>query len=204
MDILIWVLSCSLFGDDLFVQAVINTQSSAYEYYVGDSSNTVQGIYPDNIKMSEKVISKVIREGGRPLIGLMGIPSEVAAEYGRKPADLLDPCINISVGTAILSELTTTCRQGHFLRYDLAKKYGALLGYKDDYFANSVISNLQFLGMKKRRYQQMTGDNATPHTKLLEQGKGLVGATEGWNPGGIFLDNRLNTDSATPPLPEDQ
>lgn len=204
MDILIWVLSCSLFNDDLLVQAIINTQSSAYEYYVGDSSNTVEGVYPDNIKISKKVISKVIREGGRPLIGLMGIPSEVAAEYSRIPADLLDPCLNVSVGTAILAELAETCRRGPSFRYELVKKYGALLGYKDEYFANSVISNIKFLRMKSRRYQQMTGDDTNPHTKLLEQGKGLVEATEGWNTGGIFLDDRVNAESALPSDPQGQ
>jgi hypothetical protein len=50
--------------------------------------------------------------GGRPAVGLLGVPLEWAARYGRAPIELFDACTNISVGTAALADYYQRCRSG--------------------------------------------------------------------------------------------
>jgi hypothetical protein len=45
----------------------------------------------------------------RPLVGLLPVPAAWAMTYQATPEDLLDPCINLSVGTAQLSEYERRC-----------------------------------------------------------------------------------------------
>jgi hypothetical protein len=197
MDVLMWIMICSLFPDNTLVQSIINAESNAYQYHMSDSSGIFaaanERIVPDDLKTAKKLLAEMQRRGARPLIGLMGVPAELAAKYGLRPEELFDPCTNIKVGTAILSELSEGLSRGPMFRSALLRKYSSLLGYSNkDYLVNSVLADIQSTNSKKHRAQAISGDQADDYTILTEQNPDLIESTEGWNNSSIFLEDRLN------------
>jgi hypothetical protein len=49
------------------------------------------------------------RKGGRPAVGLLGVPLAWASRYGVPPLKLFDACTNIAVGTAALDGYRAQC-----------------------------------------------------------------------------------------------
>jgi hypothetical protein len=109
MDILALILACSLHPDDALVRTLVDVQSSGNVYFVGDLSNlqTRDGLTSADAAL--KVAEEIAGKGGRPAVGLLGVPIEWAAHFGRSPRDLFDGCTNIAIGTAALSEYEAAC-----------------------------------------------------------------------------------------------
>ena len=112
MDILAIVLACSLHADDRLVTTLVDVQSSGNPFFVGDlrtlKTNDELHSAVDALRFAENVQN----HGGRPAVGLLGVPLEWAARYGRAPIELFDSCTNISVGTAALADYYQRCRSG--------------------------------------------------------------------------------------------
>jgi hypothetical protein len=109
MDVLALILACSLHPDDALVRTLVDVQSSGNVYFVGDlatlKTNDNLTSAADALRAAEEIGS----HGGRPAVGLLGIPLDWAARFGRNPRDLFDACTNIAIGTAMLSSFDAVC-----------------------------------------------------------------------------------------------
>ena len=116
MDILTAVLACSLYADDGLVRAIVQSTSASNPYAVIDPAEEAAmdeppPPLPRTIEDAQTRLSEIIERGGTPLVGLMQVPPAWAVLFGRPLRDLFDPCINISIGTARLSEFDRECTE---------------------------------------------------------------------------------------------
>ena len=113
MDILTAVLACSLYADDNLVRAIVQSTSQSNAYAVVDPLEDRDALEPSPPPRSrDEAIARLAdiqARGGAPLLGLMQIPVRWAERFGRDAGDLFDPCINLSVGTAMLSDFSQQC-----------------------------------------------------------------------------------------------
>jgi hypothetical protein len=113
MDILALILACSLHPDDALVRTLVDVQSGGNVYFVGDLADLQTRDGLTSAEAALKVVEEIARKGGRPAVGLLGVPIAWGARYGRSPRDLLDACTNIAIGTAALSEYEAACSTSH-------------------------------------------------------------------------------------------
>jgi len=109
MDILTIVLACSLHFDDQLVTALVHKVSNDNPLLVGDLVTLTTHDHLTSVEAARAVVDDIIKHGGRPAVGLLGVPIAWAARYGRTPDELFDSCTNIAVGTAALSEYARQC-----------------------------------------------------------------------------------------------
>jgi hypothetical protein len=109
VDILAIILACSLHPDDALVRTLVDVQSGDTVLFVGDLSTLTMN---DGLRTNADALQfadQVRRRGGRPAVGLLGIPLDWASRYGIRDVDLFDACTNIAVGTAALSAYYDRC-----------------------------------------------------------------------------------------------
>jgi hypothetical protein len=109
MDLLTVILACSLHPDDRLVEAFARKVSDANPLFVGDFVSLATH---DDLASPEQALElarSIAEKGGRPALGLMAIPMTWAARFNREPADLLDACTNISIGTAMMASFAADC-----------------------------------------------------------------------------------------------
>lgn len=119
MDILAIVLACSLHADDQLVRTLVDVQSSGNPYFVGDL-RTLKTY--DSLRSADEalhVAEEIQRHGGRPAVGLLGVPLDWSARYDRSPREMFDACTNVAIGTAALADYDTRCsaREGRPGKY---------------------------------------------------------------------------------------
>ena len=114
MDVLTTILTCSLYlADDSLVRAIAESSSQRNPYFVLDTS--IERIVvdpPAPPKSASEAIARttdILANGGRPVLGLMQVPPLWMSVFGRELADAFDPCTNIAVGTAMLSQFDSEC-----------------------------------------------------------------------------------------------
>jgi hypothetical protein len=140
MDILMLILTCSLIQDDVLVRSIIWVQSDNHAYYVGDQNGGLPPQYSETFSDAERVLANIHRRGGKALIGLMGIPENIAAGYDLKPEDLFDPCTNIKIGTSILSSISAASGNVKGIRKNILIQYSEMLGLKDNLLVDLVLN----------------------------------------------------------------
>jgi hypothetical protein len=145
------ILLCSFIQDDSLVQSICYVQSQNHIYYVGDTMGIVSPQYPDSLDNAGKALDMVHRKGGKAVIGLMGIPEDMAEEYNLKPTDLFDPCTNIHIGTSILSASISamessqkTQKNSKEYRKKIIKDFAKKCGITDTVFVDIVLINIDF------------------------------------------------------------
>jgi conjugative transfer signal peptidase TraF len=109
VDLLAIVLACSLHPDDTLVTTLVDVQSGGNIYFVGDLATLKTN---DTLTSSEAALrfaEELRRHGGRPAVGLLGVPLDWAYRYGRSPIELFDGCTNIAVATAAFAEYQDRC-----------------------------------------------------------------------------------------------
>jgi hypothetical protein len=109
MDVLAIILACSLHPDDALVRTLVDVQSSGNVYFVGDLATLETN---DSLKSADTALrfaQELQRRGGRPAVGLLGVPLSWAARYGRAPAELFDACTNVAIATAAFAEYGDRC-----------------------------------------------------------------------------------------------
>ena len=114
MDVLTTILTCSLYlVDDNLVRAIAESTSQSNPYFVIDTSvDMTQVDPPPPPKSASEALARttdILAKGGRPLLGLLQVPPTWMSAFGRELADAFDPCANIAVGTAMLSQFDSEC-----------------------------------------------------------------------------------------------
>jgi hypothetical protein len=114
MDLLTTILTCSLYlGNDDLVRAVAESASHSNPYFVLDTSvDPTQLDAPPAPKNASEAVARtsdILSSGGRPLVGLLQLPPAWMTAFRRDLAAAFDPCTNIAVGTAMISQFDFEC-----------------------------------------------------------------------------------------------
>jgi hypothetical protein len=112
MDVLAAILTCSLYADDAVVRAIVdNAHDNPLAIFTPelDPATGATSSAPETLDAAIAQLRDVFARDGRPLIGLMQVPVTWASAFGREATDLFDPCINVSIGSAMLSEFDYAC-----------------------------------------------------------------------------------------------
>jgi hypothetical protein len=114
MDVLTTILTCSLYlADDALVRAIAESTSEKNPYFVLDTSvDWTQVDPPPPPKTAAEALTRtndILAKGGRPLLGLLEVPPVWLNAFNRDLPDAFDPCTNVAVGTAMLSEFDFEC-----------------------------------------------------------------------------------------------
>ena len=169
MDVLTIILACSVYPDDSLVRAMVDLASQGNKYFVGDLTTLLTFDQSKSATDAQRVVSEIDKRGGRPAVGLMGLPPTWATRPIELPgktgppnasADLFDSCTNVRVGSAVLRAHHDSCTRSHSvttlatpvdpgrvrtaapeaLRLCALRRYAADLGV--DGFAEAVLSYL--------------------------------------------------------------
>jgi hypothetical protein len=101
-----------LHGDDALVRAIVdNVHDNPFAIVTPelDPDTDAASSAPQTLETAVAQLREVTAHGGEPLVGLMQAPVAWALAFGRNPQDLFDPCINISIGSAMLSAFDYAC-----------------------------------------------------------------------------------------------
>ncbi len=114
MDLLTTILTCSLyFADDDLVRAIAESTSQSNPDFVLDASVDWTEVdpppMPTTAAEAEARAAHILSKGGRPLLGLLEVPPAWLSGFGRDLPSAFDPCTNLAVGTAMLSEFDARC-----------------------------------------------------------------------------------------------
>jgi len=109
MDVLALILACSLHADDALVRVMVDVQSGGNLYFVGDLATLKTNDGLTSAADALRAAEEIAKHGGRPAVGLLGVPLDWAARFGHGPLDLFDGCTNIAIGTAMFSEYADAC-----------------------------------------------------------------------------------------------
>jgi hypothetical protein len=114
MDLLTTILTCSLYAsDDSLVRAIAEGPSGSDPYLVLDpAADAAQASAPAPARSETEATARargLTAKGGRPLLGLLELPPSWLDLFGRPLAGAFDPCTNIAIGSAMLSEFDFEC-----------------------------------------------------------------------------------------------
>lgn len=115
MDLLTAILACSVYAqDDALVRAIAQSNSHGNAFAVIDAAAAVESGEPPPAEPRTLVaaiarLEEVRSREGRPLLGWMQLPPEWVTMFGRELREAFDPCVNISIGTAMLSAFDYEC-----------------------------------------------------------------------------------------------
>jgi len=156
MDLLATILTCSLYAsDDAVVRAIAEGPSAKNPYFVVNTAAPAGDASPAPKTEKDAVLrsQELIAEGGRLLLGLLEVPPSWVDAFGRPLASAFDPCVNIAIGTAMLSEFDSQCAdkvpprtpRARMLertnrRVCVLRKYEAAIGAAD--FADAILLEL--------------------------------------------------------------
>ena len=156
MDVLATILMCSLYAsDDAVVRAIAEGPSDKNPYFVVNTAAPAEGpALPPSTEKEALVRSReLIAQGGRLLLGLLEVPPSWIDAFGRPLESAFDPCVNIAIGTAMLSEFDAECADKLPRRTERARmlertnrrvcvlrKYEAAIGAED--FADAILLEL--------------------------------------------------------------
>jgi hypothetical protein len=114
MDLLATILTCSLYAsDDAVVRAIAEGPSGKNPYLVtGPVADLSEAGAPPLPKSEAEATARakgLMAQGGRPLLGLLELPPAWLDLFGRDLSSAFDPCTNIAIGSAMLSEFDYEC-----------------------------------------------------------------------------------------------
>jgi hypothetical protein len=156
MDLLATILTCSLYAsDDAAVRAIAEGSSGKNPYFVVNTAAPAgeAALVPTTESEAVARSRELIAGGGRLLLGLLEVPPSWIEAFGRPLESAFDPCINIAIGTAMLSEFDAACADKVPRRTERARrlertnrrvcvlrKYEAAIGAED--FADAILLEL--------------------------------------------------------------
>jgi hypothetical protein len=114
MDLLTTILTCSLYAsDDAVVRAIAEGPSGKNPYLVLDpGADSAQAGAPRPPKSETEATARakgLMAQGGRPLLGLLELLPAWLDVFGQPLSSAFDPCTNIAIGSAMLSEFDYEC-----------------------------------------------------------------------------------------------
>lgn len=113
MDPLALILACSLYPDEVLVRAMVDASSQGSATFVGDVATLVTYDRPASAADARLLVGELERQGGRPVVGLLGLPPSWSNRAGKQQADLFDACTNLQIGTTVLADHLRTCQRTH-------------------------------------------------------------------------------------------
>jgi hypothetical protein len=113
MDVLALILTCSVYPDDHLIRAMVDLASQENPHFVGDLVTLVTFDRTNSLPEAQRVVTELERRGGKPVIGLLGVPVSWASRYQKTPADLFDACTNLMVGSSVLQSHYEACSSSH-------------------------------------------------------------------------------------------
>jgi len=148
MDLLTVLTQCSVPTDITLLWSLALTFSHGHPYTVMTVDELAYGsaeVAVDAASASaldERPLTRVqaaaklrsmVPPGGSPttvrvLVGLVPVPSSWASLYQQREEDLLEPCTNVSIASAQLSEFEELCGRSHDARQCALERYAAALG----------------------------------------------------------------------------
>lgn len=141
MDLMTLILSCAFhtLNDDV-IQSIALIESNALNHYVRPSG-ALNGVEYRNKDLALGAIQRLVDTRQGAFVGLMGVPIEAAAKYDIAPVELLNPCTNITVATAILREMEDRCEaDGAKESFTCAlDKYAVLTEMSPETFIETVL-----------------------------------------------------------------
>jgi hypothetical protein len=156
MDLLATILTCSLYAsDDAVVRAIAEGPSGKNPYFLVNTAAPAEGaaLLPTTEKEALARSRDLIAQGGKLLLGLLEVPPSWVDAFGRPLESAFDPCINIAIGTAMLSQFDSECADKVPRRTERARmlertnrrvcvlrKYEAAIGAED--FADAILLEL--------------------------------------------------------------
>jgi len=156
MDLLATILTCSLYAsDDAVVRAIAEGPSDKNPYFLVNTAAPADGadLPPSTEKEAVARSRGLIAQGGRLLLGLLEVPPSWIDAFGQSLESAFDPCINIAIGTAMLSDFDAECagkvaprtERARLLertnrRVCVLRKYEAAIGVAD--FADAILLEL--------------------------------------------------------------
>jgi hypothetical protein len=114
MDVLTTILTCSLYAsDDALVRAIAEGPGMGNTYLVVNvTGEATPADAPPPPKSEKEAVARaqgLIGEHGRPLLGLLQLPPAWLDAFGQPLGGAFDPCTNIAIGTAMLSQFDWEC-----------------------------------------------------------------------------------------------
>lgn len=114
MDLLTALLACNLYtADEPLVRAIAQSNSHSNQYAVVDPTMDYRDVTvpaePKTLEAAKARLTDLQSQGGHPLLGLMQVRPEWMTAFGRDVAQAFDACINVSVGSAMLSAMDREC-----------------------------------------------------------------------------------------------
>jgi hypothetical protein len=114
MDLLATILTCSLYAsDDALVRAIAEGPSGKNPYLVLDPvADSAEAGAPPPPKSETEGAARakgLMAQGGRPLLGLLELLPAWLDVFGQPLSSAFDPCTNIAIGSAMLSEFDYEC-----------------------------------------------------------------------------------------------
>jgi hypothetical protein len=115
MDIAALILACSVHADDALQLSLVYVHGRGNPYTVLDVRRRVEededaGDFPSSAAAARAAVARILAAGGEPVLGLLPVRPDWAFEFGKTLDDLLDPCSNIAIASAKLSEFDYACR----------------------------------------------------------------------------------------------
>jgi hypothetical protein len=139
MDVMSAILACSLYLDDPLVRAIVESTSQSNPLFVQNVSIDSAPAVGTPTTVDEAVAQSemITKYGGRAVVGLMQVPIVWLAGFGRSVREAFDPCVNVTVGTTMLSNFAYECsrstgtRERKALRPCITRKYATAAGMLD-------------------------------------------------------------------------
>jgi hypothetical protein len=113
MDPFALILACSLYPDEHLVRAMMDASSQGNVTFVGDVATLVTYDRPASAADARRLVEELEKQGGRPVVGLLGLPPSWSNRAGKQRADLFDGCLNVQIATAVLADHHRTCERTH-------------------------------------------------------------------------------------------
>lgn len=116
MDLPSLLLACSVHADDLLLESIAYVHGRGNPYAITDAGsvaarNQDEGptLTPSSAKAAREIVLEMLADGGAPVIGILPARPEWAGEFGKAIGDLFDPCTNVAVASAKISEFDYGC-----------------------------------------------------------------------------------------------
>lgn len=112
MHVLAALLTCSLYADDALVRAIARrADDNAFAVIDPALAPDVDPTEPAprTLEAAALRVHNIAAYGRTALVGVMQVPVAWGASFGREEKELFDPCVNVSIGTAMLSSFAYAC-----------------------------------------------------------------------------------------------
>jgi hypothetical protein len=133
------IFACSVHADDALLLSLAYVHGRGNPYSVldvqrrGPEEDEAGDMLASSSSAARAAVERILAAGGEPVLGLLPARPDWALEFGKTLEDLFDPCGNIEIASAKLSEFDYACRDRGSLRSSQRRsctldRYGESLG----------------------------------------------------------------------------